>query len=198
MSEGKDDLAWDRLPWPERLALELLQAEAEKYIEGTHRNNFRETNRPDTAQGAGPAMRGQRWAWGLLALAGPAGCRPAPPVAPDTGARAAVRTYYEALVRQDWPAAHAALGPASRASDDAARFAERARAWRRGLGFEPEAVYVRSCDEQGDGAVAHIVLAGRGGARTRYKDAATLRRGAAGWGVVLLPSFGRAHNGPGR
>src|SRR5262249_52343796 len=30
--EGKDDLTWDRLPWPERLALEVLLAEAEKII----------------------------------------------------------------------------------------------------------------------------------------------------------------------
>jgi Tfp pilus assembly protein PilF len=31
---GKDVLTWDRLPWTERLALELLETEAGKLIEG--------------------------------------------------------------------------------------------------------------------------------------------------------------------
>jgi WD40 repeat protein/tetratricopeptide (TPR) repeat protein len=33
-SEGKDELTWDRLPWPEQLALEFLEGEATKLIEG--------------------------------------------------------------------------------------------------------------------------------------------------------------------
>jgi tetratricopeptide (TPR) repeat protein len=36
-NEGKDDLVWDRLPWTERLALELLESEAVKLIESEPR-----------------------------------------------------------------------------------------------------------------------------------------------------------------
>jgi tetratricopeptide (TPR) repeat protein len=33
-SDGTDELSWDRLPWPERLALEMLEREAGRLIEG--------------------------------------------------------------------------------------------------------------------------------------------------------------------
>jgi WD40 repeat protein/tetratricopeptide (TPR) repeat protein len=36
-ADDKDAIAWQRLPWTERMALELLQAEAEKLIEGEAR-----------------------------------------------------------------------------------------------------------------------------------------------------------------
>jgi hypothetical protein len=52
---------------------------------------------------------------------------------------------------------------------------------------------VRSCEEHGDEAVAHVVFAGKTASGTRsFKDGLTLRRGATGWGVVLPPGFGKA------
>lgn len=88
--------------------------------------------------------------------------------------------------------AYGLLHPESRARWNADRFARAAEAYRRGLGFEPEAVRVRSCGEQGDEAKAHLVIEGQtGGKQKLFKEAAELRRSASGWGVVLPRRFGR-------
>jgi hypothetical protein len=114
----------------------------------------------------------------------------------NTGAREALQGYYAALVRQDWPAAYAALHPDSRAKYNPERFAGLARQYRHGLGFEPEDFRVRSCEEHGEEAVAYVVLTSHDGARERsYKDAVTLPLADGGWGVVLPPRFGHE---PGR
>jgi hypothetical protein len=70
-------------------------------------------------------------------------------------------------------------------------FAALAVDWRAGLHFEPVAVHVRSCDEQADTAVAHLVILGGDRTRQRFKDAVHLRRGPDGWSVALSPLFGR-------
>jgi hypothetical protein len=126
----------------------------------------------------------------LLALL-PAGCgQPAAP--PGTGAEAVAREYFEELLRQDWGRAYAALDPEERARRGVESFARLAQSYHHRLGFEPREVFVRSCEEHGDEAIAHVVFTGQGGGKQRYhKDAITLRRGAAGWGVVLPPRFGQ-------
>jgi hypothetical protein len=127
----------------------------------------------------------------LAVLAG--GCGSPPPAPPDTGARAAVQAYFEALTRQDWDGAYRALDADSRSRCDLARFTQRARAYRRNLGFEPVAVHVRACEEHGAEATAHVVLTGSSASRARqYRDAVTLRCGPSGWGVVLPSRFGQA------
>ena len=136
--------------------------------------------------------RHRRWGWVLLVAALAAGCGRGPEPPADTGAREAAQAFYEALVRQDWDAAHAALHPDSRARCGAADFARRARTYRDRLGFAPEAVQIRSCEEHGDEAIAHVVLTGRTGDRSRrYEDGVILQRAAAGWGVVLPIRFGQ-------
>ena len=132
------------------------------------------------------------WAWGLLVLGVLAGCgrEPAPP--PDTGAASAARDYFEAVLRQDWARAYAALGSEDRARWSIAEFARRAQAYRRNLGFDPEAVRVRSCGEDGPKAIAHVTLMGRVDSRQRFsKDAVALRQCGPAWGVVLPRDFGR-------
>jgi hypothetical protein len=127
-----------------------------------------------------------RWCIGCCLAVALAGCQGAP--APSgTGAEKAVRDNYEALLRRDWPAAHAVLHPGSRAQYNAMRFARQAESYRRLLGFEPENVVVRSCEEHGSEALAHVVI--RGGTRT-YKDAIVLRKDGDAWGVVLPARFG--------
>src|SRR5262245_7745037 len=118
-----------------------------------------------------------------------AGCGPAPPPS-GTGAREAALAFYQAIVRQEWNAAHALLDPPSRARCDASRFAGLAKVYRGGLAFEPTTVQVTACEEQGDRAVAHVVLIGRPSAHQRFKDTAILRFGPDGWGVQLSPTFG--------
>ncbi len=128
----------------------------------------------------------------VLALASVlAGCdRAAAPA--GSGAREAAHAYYEALLRRDWPKAYAALHPDSRKRLGGEQFAQRAQAYRRDLGFEAEKVHVRACEERGAEAVAHVTLDGRSAGKGRhYRDAVTLRRGDAGWGVVLAPNFGQ-------
>jgi hypothetical protein len=118
-----------------------------------------------------------------------AGCQPPAPPA-GTGAREAALAFYQALVRKDWDAAHATLDPGSRARTAAPRFAALAAVYRGGLGFEPSTVQVSACEEQGDRAVAHVVLLGRPSAHQRFKDTATLRHNPDGWGIILSPAFG--------
>ncbi len=128
----------------------------------------------------------------MVALLAAAGCRWAPPPAAGTGAHEAVQGYYEALLRQDWPRAYAALHPDRRARCSAEQFARLAAQYRRNFGFEPQRVQVRSCEEHGLEAIAHVLFTGRAAAHHRsYKDGITLRRTATDWGVVLPAHFGQ-------
>jgi hypothetical protein len=130
--------------------------------------------------------------WSVLAIAALAGCGPALPTTPHTGAEEAVRGYYEAIRLGDWGHAYDLLHPDTRRRWTAEGFARVGTEYRRRIGFEPEALHVRSCEEQGDEAKAHIVFEGHAtGKQKQFKDAAELRRSASGWGVVLPQSFGR-------
>jgi hypothetical protein len=112
--------------------------------------------------------------------------------APPPSEAAALR-FFAALKDQDWPAAYAALSADGRKQVTPEEFTRRARRYREGLGFEPTAAHVRSCEERGDEALAHVSLTGQSGGHQRFhKDAVTLRRGPDGWGVVLPPRFGQA------
>ncbi len=98
--------------------------------------------------------------------------------------------FFQGIIRQEWEASYAVLDPTTRARCDLARFAGLAKGHRGAVPFEPAGVQVTACEEQGDRAVAHVVLVGRPSAHQRFKDAATLRRSPGGWGVVLAPTFG--------
>lgn len=129
---------------------------------------------------------------GFLLLAGLAGCGGAPTSPAGTGAKEAAQEYCEALVRQDWPQAYAALHPDSQRRCTREQFTRLAEAYRRKFGFDPEAVYVRACEEQGAEAIAHVVLTGQGTSKARrYRDGIVLRQTAGRWRVVLPPNFGR-------
>ena len=127
--------------------------------------------------------------WSLVLIV--AGCSREVPAAAGTGAEGVVRGYYDALVRKDWTEAYAALHPDSRAKVSAAQFARQAESYRRQLGFEPQQVTVRSCEEHGSEALAHVILKGSaaGGPRS-FKDAVVLRQTAGRWGLVLPARFG--------
>src|SRR5690349_4145543 len=87
----------------------------------------------------------------LLALA-LLGCGPAAPTAAHTGAEEAARDYFEAVRVRDWRRARELLHPDSRGRFSADAFARAAEQYRRRIGFDPEAVHVRSCEEQGEEA----------------------------------------------
>jgi hypothetical protein len=104
-----------------------------------------------------------------------------------------VRDYYEAVLRQDWGRAYTTLHAESRARCSAEQFTRLAQSYRRDLGFEPEEVHVRSCEEHGTEAVAHVMITGRSeGKQRHYRDAVTLRQSGSQWGIVLTSGFGRS------
>jgi hypothetical protein len=108
-----------------------------------------------------------------------------------------VQSYFQAIVDEDWSKAYAGLDESSQRRWDAKQFSELARQYRRELGFEPEQVFIRACEEQGTDATAHVVLTGSsstkdGRSHGRSKDALLLRRSETGWRVVLPTTFGRA------
>ena len=119
------------------------------------------------------------------------GCSHSTGQSPGTGAKECAEAYYEALIQQDWPKAFAALDPQSQERCARQQFSRLAQSYRSGLGFEPDAVHVRACDERGTAATAHVVLTGRAGTKAhRYKDGVTLRLRDDGWRVVLPSNFG--------
>jgi hypothetical protein len=132
------------------------------------------------------------WVAGALAALA-AACGRADPAPVGTGAEAAVRTFFEGLLHKDWPRAYGALEAESRARCGADRFARLAQNYRQGLGFEPQEVHLRSCEEHGAEAVAHVAFAGRADGRRRvFRDGVSLRRNQDAWGVVLPTRFGQA------
>jgi hypothetical protein len=136
--------------------------------------------------------RRRRWAWNLLVGSVLIGCGRAPEQPLESGAKECVRGYFEALMRKDWPRAYASLDPRSQKRCSSQQFSRLAQSYQRNLGFEPEAVQVRACEERGMEATAHVVLTGRTATHThRYKDAITLCRNDE-WHIVLPPNFGQA------
>jgi hypothetical protein len=127
-----------------------------------------------------------------LAAVALVGCRRAEAPRAGTGAEEAARHYFEALVRKDWSGAYRSLDAGSRAVYSEAQFAWRAEHYHRGLGFEPAEAVVRSCEERNGEAVARVNLQGPLGSAPRFhKEAIGLRRGPAGWAVVLPDNFGQ-------
>jgi hypothetical protein len=132
-----------------------------------------------------------RWIWGLLVAGILLGCSPSPEESSGTGAKECVQEFYEALIQQDWPRAYAVLDPQAQKRLGSLQFNRLGLAYRNSLGFEPQAIHVRACEERGTEATAHVVLTGRTIKQEhRYKDAITLRQGEQGWRVQLPPHFG--------
>lgn len=107
--------------------------------------------------------------------------------APDTGAKAAAKSFFEALGHNDLAAAFGMIEPNGW---NAAEFARRVEGYRKNLGFEPSTVFVRACEEHGENATAHVLLRGKGHDRREFKDAIPLRRRDGVWRVVLPNTFG--------
>jgi len=141
----------------------------------------------------GYSMHGRCWrvlGFVLLGVAA-AGCGASTPVGADTGAKELVRAYFEALVHRDWSTAYVSLHADSRKRWTLEQFARMAQNHRAALGFEPEEVHLGSCEEHENSATAHALLTGHVAGKTMTgKDAVVLKRGEAGWGIVLPHNFG--------
>jgi hypothetical protein len=136
-----------------------------------------------------------RWACLLGAIVVAGGCTgsaPPPPQRVKTGAEDAALSFFNAVIQREWDTAYQTLAAKSKKACSAERFQQRGKAYCDILGFEPSAVQVQACGEQGDRAIAHVSIKGTHGTSMRfYKDAVALERGPSGWEVVLPASFGR-------
>src|SRR5438105_4526016 len=94
--------------------------------------------------------------FGLLLAVLASGCSRQAEATPGTGSRECLKTFFEAVIQQDWPAAHAALDWESQKVCSRPQFAQLGRLYLRGLGFEPTAVYIRFCEERGQQATGHV------------------------------------------
>ncbi|HEV3116080.1 MAG TPA: hypothetical protein VGY58_03450 [Gemmataceae bacterium] len=128
----------------------------------------------------------------LLLLATAAGCSSTMPELESTGAAEAAQEHCDALVRGDWTRAYAGLDASSRQRLSEQQFTRLIRKRWQAIGFEPQEAHVRSCEEHGAEAIAHVALNGHAASRLHfYKDAVVLRRSATGWEVVLSPASGQ-------
>jgi hypothetical protein len=116
------------------------------------------------------------------------GCQQAPSAAlENTGSNEAVTEFFEAIVRQDWPRGLAVLASEKNQRPTVEQFGRQGQAYRKHLGFEPEEAHVRSCEEQGAQAIAHVVLIGHlNGKRKQFRESVALRLKDGKW-VVLKP-----------
>jgi hypothetical protein len=82
--------------------------------------------------------------------------------------------------------------PPAKEKLDAANFQKRAETYCGQLGFKLADVQIRTCEEQGSRAIAHVTLADAAGSRKHnWRDSVALERSEKGWGVVLPAQFGR-------
>jgi hypothetical protein len=119
-----------------------------------------------------------------------------PPAVADTGAEAVAKSFFEALVREDWSAAYETLDTGSRARVSKQEFVSRAQAAMKQIGFRPTDVGVM-VSENGDQASAVAVYRGVSGTSSKqYKDGTALKRNGHGWAVVLRSNFGNKAAAP--
>jgi hypothetical protein len=133
----------------------------------------------------------RRYFAGIVAIAiGLAGCQQAPPVALNTGSNEAVTEFFEAIVRKDWPRGLAALASDKNNHMTVEQFGRQGEAYRKYVGFEPEELHIRSCEEQGSQAIAHVVLVGHfNGRRKQFRESVALRLKDGKWGVLKPKHF---------
>ncbi|MCZ2341232.1 MAG: hypothetical protein LC104_05470 [Bacteroidales bacterium] len=101
-----------------------------------------------------------------------------------------MRAFYEAVIQKNPTAVYALLHPDVSQKLPRAEFGRRLEAYRRKLGFDPEKVAVRTCDEHGTEATVRVFLSGHGQHRHGYEDNLFLRRQEQQWRVILPPRFG--------
>jgi hypothetical protein len=127
----------------------------------------------------------------ILCTIAPSGCRKAAPPATDSEARGVVTRYFGALTKQDWDAAYSLLHSESKSEMDRDAFSIRATAYCKHLGFTLGKAVIRSCDEQGEQAIAQVTLQDAAGSAKRYREGLILKKDAGRWRIVLPANFGR-------
>ena len=110
----------------------------------------------------------------------------------DTGSTQVAQNFFTALREQQWDLAYDLVHIDCKVRVGGAQFRQLAGAYRKQIGFEPESVVVRSCEESGGEAKAHIAFRGRAGTDQKFfKDAIRLKQQGEKWFVVLSSTFGQ-------
>ena len=137
----------------------------------------------------------------LLALGILSGCEkqpPPPPATADTGAQAVAKSFFEAMMREDWNSAYETIDAKSRARISREQFIARAQANMKQVGFKPTELGV-AVSETGDQASAVVVYRSVSETSSKqYKDGTALKRSGEGWAVVLRSNFGEQSARPGK
>jgi hypothetical protein len=119
-------------------------------------------------------------------------CRNDAPAPQGTGAREVVVKYFEPLAQQDWDTAYSQLHADTQKRMNRAAFERGARVYCKRLGFAIGKVAIRSCDEQGEKAIAHVNLSDANGSpKHRYHEGTLLQQSDKGWRIVLPSNFGQ-------
>ncbi len=119
------------------------------------------------------------------------GCRAGVAPPSNSGARAVVSDYFDALAQQDWDTAYAQLHPDTCQRLNRALFETRARAYLKQLGFPLGRTRIRSCDEQAERAIARVTLSDSDGSmKHNFHEGLLLRPTNTGWRIVLPERFG--------
>ena len=121
------------------------------------------------------------------------GCRnTVPATAPDTGSREVVTKYFEALAVQDWDTAYQQLHADTQKRFSRLAFERHVRDYGKRLGFPLGKVFIRSCDEQGEKAIAQVILSdANGSAKARFHEGVILQQSEGGWKVMLPSNFAK-------
>src|SRR4051794_40364399 len=128
---------------------------------------------------------------GTLMVVVLAGCSSAPPPLEDSGSKKAVTDFFEAIVSQDWEKGLELVVPEKKSNLSLEQFKAQAIAYRKRLGFDPEQVFIRSSEEHGNEAIAHLSLTGHIlGQRKSFRESVVVKRRGTTWFVVPPNHFG--------
>lgn len=96
------------------------------------------------------------------------------------------------MLLRDFAHAYAALDPTSQKKCGMRQYRDLATSYLSSFGFDPDKAHVRSCEEHGASATAHIVFTGHTSTHERWhKDGILLHNDGTGWRVVLPAKFGQ-------
>jgi hypothetical protein len=132
-------------------------------------------------------------AWFLLLGSLALGCAPSGTTSAGSAAESAARGFFDAVIREDWPGAYQFLSPESRNRARPSHFTKLCKQYIENLGYQPEAVLIRSSQEYGKTAMVYLTITGRGNSGSgRTKESVVVQQTQIGWMVMLPPRFGEA------
>ena len=120
------------------------------------------------------------------------GCSRTEEKPPGTGAREVAIEFFEGLSRGDWETSYDFLSHQAQKAQSLASFTSSAKNYTTNVGFPIAKIFVRSCEEQNDTAIAHLTLADESNSRKfSFKESVVLQKSENKWAITLPEKFGR-------